>query len=142
MCRLLWVRVLVEGDGGLGAGSPVGKGRRCGGPMTTFFQLNLYQCQISQGIPSMHQRVGGVQRSSAGLQHFLGEPGADAMSHQEHARLGSVMRRADHRGTQGAPVPAQVGSRKRHRGTSDRGRERKAQVRVGEDDDLEELASV
>ena len=32
----------------------------------------------------------GAQRSSAGLQHFLNEPGADAMSDQEHARLGTV----------------------------------------------------
>jgi hypothetical protein len=33
-----------------------------------------------------------VQRSSTGLQHFLNEPGADAMSHQEHGRLGTIRR--------------------------------------------------
>jgi hypothetical protein len=33
-----------------------------------------------------------LQRSGTGFQHFLDKPGADAMSHQEHARLGTVRR--------------------------------------------------
>jgi hypothetical protein len=31
-----------------------------------------------------------MQRSGVCFQHFLDEPGADAMSHQEHARVGTV----------------------------------------------------
>jgi hypothetical protein len=77
-----------------------------------------------------------VACQGAGFQHFLDEPGANAMSHQEHVRLGTVrgeqlveelnvrlyLRRQAHgRDIGEGAVTADVG--------------RQAQVRVGEDGD-------